>query len=45
MGFPITIGKIESYEGIFVVSGFTSTLLFGPPLARKFARSLLTEYE
>lgn len=38
-----TIGKIEGYEGISVFSGFTSTLLFAPPLARKFARSLLTE--
>ncbi|MFP4338310.1 MAG: NAD(P)/FAD-dependent oxidoreductase [Halothece sp.] len=38
-----TIGKIEGYEGVFVFSGFTSTLLFAPPLARKFARSLLTE--
>lgn len=39
-----TIGKVDGYEGIFLFSGFTSTLLFAPPLAKKFARSLLSEY-
>ena len=35
-----TVGKLENYDGIYVFSGFTSTLLFAPPLARRFARSV-----
>lgn len=35
-----TVGKLEEYDGIYVFSGFTSTLLFAPPLARRFARSV-----
>lgn len=35
-----TIGQLENYQGIYVFSGFTSTLLFAPPLAKRFARSM-----
>jgi len=35
-----TVGKLDTYDGIYVFSGFTSTLLFAPPLARRFARSV-----
>jgi glycine/D-amino acid oxidase-like deaminating enzyme len=31
------IGAIENFSGIYLFSGFTSTLIFAPPLARHFA--------
>ncbi|MGF1486067.1 MAG: NAD(P)/FAD-dependent oxidoreductase [Prochloraceae cyanobacterium] len=31
-----TVGSIENLEGIYVFSGFTSTFLFAPPLAKRF---------
>lgn len=31
-----TVGSIENIEGIYVFSGFTSTFLFAPPLAKRF---------
>lgn len=31
------IGEIKSFTGIYLFSGFTSTLVFAPPLARHFA--------
>jgi glycine/D-amino acid oxidase-like deaminating enzyme len=34
------VGKLDQYEGIHIFSGFTSTLLFAPPLARQFAQSV-----
>ena len=33
-----TVGKIPETLGVYLFSGFTSTLLFAPPLARHFAR-------
>lgn len=35
-----SVGKVNDYEGIYVFSGFTSTLLFAPPLARRFVASV-----
>lgn len=35
------VEKVENYEGIYVFSGFTSTLLLAPILAQRFARSML----
>jgi glycine/D-amino acid oxidase-like deaminating enzyme len=32
-----TIGPVEYWTGLHLFSGFTSTLLFAPPLARRFA--------
>jgi glycine/D-amino acid oxidase-like deaminating enzyme len=32
--------KISGYEGIYSFSGFTSTMIFAPPMARRFARTL-----
>ncbi|MBE9116432.1 FAD-binding oxidoreductase [Lusitaniella coriacea LEGE 07157] len=32
------VGKLDKIEGIYLFSGFTSTLLFAPPLAKHFAR-------
>lgn len=32
------VGAIENFAGIYLFSGFTSTLVFSPPLARHFAR-------
>lgn len=31
------VGKIDNFEGIYLFSGFTSPLVFVPPLARHFA--------
>jgi glycine/D-amino acid oxidase-like deaminating enzyme len=31
------VGAIENYTGIYIFSGFTSTLVFAPPLAKHFA--------
>jgi glycine/D-amino acid oxidase-like deaminating enzyme len=33
--------KIEEWKGIYLFSGFTSTLIFAPPLARHFANWLI----
>ncbi len=35
-----SVGKVDDYEGIYVFSGFTSTLLFAPPLAKRFVASI-----
>lgn len=35
------IGEIEGWTGIYTFSGFTSTLIFAPPLARHFANWLI----
>jgi glycine/D-amino acid oxidase-like deaminating enzyme len=35
------VGKIEEWQGLYVFSGFTSTLIFAPPLARHFANWLV----
>lgn len=32
------VGKLGGIEGVYLFSGFTSTLLFAPPLAKHFAR-------
>ncbi len=37
------IGQIADYSGLYLFSGFTSTLLYAPPLARQFARCLVEE--
>jgi glycine/D-amino acid oxidase-like deaminating enzyme len=34
-------GKIDGWTGLYVFSGFTSTLIFAPPLARHFADDLI----
>jgi glycine/D-amino acid oxidase-like deaminating enzyme len=34
------IGKVSGYEGVDSFSGFTSTLIFAPPMARRYAESL-----
>jgi glycine/D-amino acid oxidase-like deaminating enzyme len=34
--FPF-VGKIDAFRGVHLFSGFTSTLVFAPPLARHFA--------
>lgn len=31
------VGKIDDFEGLHLFSGFTSTLMYAPPLARRFA--------
>ena len=31
------IGKLDNFEGVYLFSGFTSTLVFAPPLAKHFA--------
>lgn len=31
------VGEIKGYQGVYLFSGFTSTLVFAPPLARHFA--------
>ena len=31
------VGKLRNMSGIYIFSGFTSTLVFAPPLARRFA--------
>lgn len=31
------VGKIDNFTGVYLFSGFTSTLVFAPPLARHFA--------
>ncbi|MDJ0719165.1 MAG: FAD-binding oxidoreductase [Prochloraceae cyanobacterium] len=31
------VGAIENFKGIYLFSGFTSTFVFAPPLARRFA--------
>jgi glycine/D-amino acid oxidase-like deaminating enzyme len=41
-GRPL-IGPIEGFGGIEIFSGFTSTLVAAPPLARHFARHLVGE--
>jgi glycine/D-amino acid oxidase-like deaminating enzyme len=41
-GLPL-VGAIEGKLGLQVFSGFTSTLVSAPPLARRFARHLLGE--
>jgi hypothetical protein len=37
------VGAIADKVGLQVFSGFTSTLVSAPPLARRFARHLLGE--
>jgi glycine/D-amino acid oxidase-like deaminating enzyme len=32
------VGKVPDYQGIYLFSGFTSTWVFAPPLARHFAQ-------
>jgi glycine/D-amino acid oxidase-like deaminating enzyme len=34
------VGAVKEQEGLYVFSGFTSTLIFAPPLARQFAQDL-----
>ncbi len=36
-GLPL-VGKIPRYEGLYVFSGFTSPMVYVPPLARRFAQ-------
>lgn len=31
------VGKLNNMDGIYIFSGFTSTLVFAPPLAKRFA--------
>ena len=38
-----TIGKLKNMRGIYLFSGFTSTIVFAPPLARRFANWLSGE--
>ncbi|PSF36114.1 FAD-dependent oxidoreductase [Aphanothece hegewaldii CCALA 016] len=35
------VGKIEEWTGLYTFSGFTSTLVFAPPLARHFGNWLI----
>lgn len=35
------VGQIEDLQGLYLFSGFTSTLIFAPPLARHFANWLI----
>ena len=37
-----TVGSIDNYDGIYVFSGFTSTFLFAPALAKHFANWIAT---
>lgn len=37
------VGKLENFAGIYIFSGFTSTLVYAPPLARHFASWVATE--
>lgn len=37
------VGKVEQIEGVHLFSGFTSTLVFAPPLARHFAQAITGE--
>ena len=37
-----TVGAIDTFKGIYVFSGFTSTFLFAPPLAKHFANWIAT---
>ena len=38
------VGKIDNFEGLHLFSGFTSTLMFAPPLARRFASWVTEDY-
>lgn len=38
-----SIGKLKNMRGIYLFSGFTSTIVFAPPLARRFANWLSGE--
>ncbi|MGK7943664.1 MAG: NAD(P)/FAD-dependent oxidoreductase [Microcystaceae cyanobacterium] len=38
-------GKVPNYQGIYLFSGFTSTWIFAPPLARHFAQWVTTSEE
>ncbi len=39
------MGKIEELTGLYLFSGFTSTLIFAPPLARRFANWVTKDSE
>ncbi|MGK7931163.1 MAG: NAD(P)/FAD-dependent oxidoreductase [Microcystaceae cyanobacterium] len=39
------VGKVPDYQGIYLFSGFTSTWVFAPPLARHFAQWVQTGEE
>jgi glycine/D-amino acid oxidase-like deaminating enzyme len=39
------VGKIENFSGLHVFSGFTSTFVFAPPLAKRFASWVTDDYE
>jgi glycine/D-amino acid oxidase-like deaminating enzyme len=38
-GLPL-VGAIPNYEGIYIFSGFSNPLVFIPPLAKRFAKSI-----
>lgn len=40
-GMPFQVKKVKEIEGLSIFSGFTSPFVFVPPLARRFARSLV----
>lgn len=37
------VGEIEGWQGLYVFSGFTSTLIFAPPFAKHFANWLVNK--
>ncbi len=39
------VGKIDSLRGLYVFSGFTSTFVFAPPLAKRFASWVVEDDE
>ncbi|VEP11825.1 FAD dependent oxidoreductase [Hyella patelloides LEGE 07179] len=40
-----TIGNLSNLQGIYLFSGFTSTIVFAPPLAKRFANWVAGETE
>ncbi|MGK7940769.1 MAG: NAD(P)/FAD-dependent oxidoreductase [Crocosphaera sp.] len=39
------VGKINNFSGLHLFSGFTSTFVFAPPLAKRFADWVTEDYE
>ncbi|MDJ0844331.1 NAD(P)/FAD-dependent oxidoreductase [Crocosphaera sp.] len=39
------VGKIDNFQGLHLFSGFTSTFVFAPPLAKRFAVWATEDYE
>ncbi|MDJ0731286.1 MAG: FAD-binding oxidoreductase [Crocosphaera sp.] len=39
------VGKIDGFQGLHLFSGFTGTLMFAPPLAKRFASWVKEDYQ